>query len=113
MNATKVLTVIPNTDGKLSIVKGSTMTVAQFCASRQTSGIDVKESTTKPGHYFMVHDNGNVLGPVSNRKPIAELTEPVISEYKGDITELNPDGFFFMLHQKGNGGAPVVVRFNA
>lgn len=100
------------TDGTLFIVKGSTQTVSQFCKANETTGIDVKESPTKPGHYFMVHDNGNVLGPVTNRTELADLTQPVVSEFKGEPSELNPTGFFFMLHQKGNGGQPVVARFS-
>lgn len=106
----KILVPVGDNSG-LSIVKGSTMTIGQFCKANDTKGIDVKESTTKAGHYFMVHDNGNVLGPVTTKKSPTELENPVVSEFKGEPTELNPTGYFFMLHEKGTGGAAVVARF--
>ena len=108
----KILTPVGK-DGDLSIVKGSTQTVGQFCKEQVTSGLDIKESVNRPGHYFMCHDNGASLGPVTNQVELSGITEPVISEFKGAITEQNPTGFFFMLHQKGTGGAQVVTRFNA
>ena len=36
---------------------------------------------------------------------------PIISKVKGDPTPENPSGVFFLLHEEGNGGAPVIATF--
>jgi hypothetical protein len=37
--------------------------------------------------------------------------KPVISKVKGDPTPENTSGVFFLLHEEGEGGAPVIATF--
>jgi len=37
--------------------------------------------------------------------------KPMISLVQGEPTLLNPDGKFYMLHEEGTGGAPVLATF--
>lgn len=104
------------TDGKLFVVRDSAMTYSQFCKEQETTGIDIKESVVTPGRFFMTHDSGISLGPVSHRHSLDEILEaPIISLYKGDVTALNPTGFFYMLHKKGSSdaSAKTVTRLSA
>jgi hypothetical protein len=98
-------TLRPIGDGSLSIVVDSTMTVREFKANNNTEKLGIKPAKDKAGHFFMVSDTGKVLGPVSSKKDPKDLEHPVVSEFKGTPTEQNPSGFFFMLHERGEGVA--------
>ena len=100
----------PIGDGTLSIVVDSTVTVREFKQSNNTEKLGIKPAKDKPGHFFMVSDTGKVLGPVSSKKDPKDIEHPVVSEFKGTPTELNPGGFFFMLHERGE-GVPTYCEF--
>lgn len=95
----------PIGDGTLSIVVDSTVTVREFKAMNNTEKLGIKPAKENPGHFFMVSDTGKVLGPVSSKKDPKDLEHPVVSEFLGTPTEQNPTGFFFMLHERGEGVA--------
>ena len=99
------MTLRPIGDGTLQIVVDSTVTVREFKQRNNTETLAIKPAKDKPGHYFMVSDTGKVLGPVSSKKDPKEIVHAVVSEYVGTPTEQNPDGHFFMLHERGEGVA--------
>lgn len=96
-------TLRPIGDGTLQIVVDSTVTVSEFKRMQNTEKIGIKPAKDKPGHFFMVNDAGKILGPVSSVKDPKDLEHPVVSEYFGTPTELNPTGYFFMLHERAEG----------
>ena len=100
----------PIGDGSLAIVEDSTVTVREFKAMNNTEKLGIKPAKNQSGHFFMVSDTGKVLGPVSSKKDPKDLKHPVVSEFKGTPTEQNPDGFFFMLHERGE-GVPTYCEF--
>lgn len=76
-----------------------TMTVEQFKAAKHVDTIFVKENP-KTGKLFFTF--GAKTGAVA-RKGVP--THPMISLVRGDEDE------FYLLHEEGQGGAPVVAQF--
>ena len=68
-----------------------TYTVEQFKAAQHVEKIQVRENP-HTGKLFFTY--GSKTGAV-----------------KGEPTEQNPSGQFYLLHEEGNGGAPVVAEF--
>lgn len=89
-----------------------TMTIEEFKAEANTKEIKVKELT--PGTLSMLNDLNQVIGAVSVKKTgdLQHMDKPVVSEVKGEPTERNASGVFFMLHQLGeNTNSPVLATF--
>ena len=82
-----------------------TLTVEQFKAAMNVSRIDVKQNP-KTNTIFFTY--GAKTGAVSS-KGIPE--HPMLSYVKGEPTEKNPSGEFWLLHEEGKGGAPVLASF--
>lgn len=82
-----------------------TLTVEQFKAAMNVSRIDVKQNP-KTNTLFFTY--GAKTGAVST-KGIPE--HPMLSYVKGEPTEKNPSGEFWLLHEEGKGGAPVLASF--
>ena len=82
-----------------------TLTVEQFKAQMNVSRIDVKQNP-KTNRLFFSY--GAKVGAVAT-KGIPE--HPMISFVKGEPTENNPSGKFWLLHEEGQGGAPVLASF--
>ena len=82
-----------------------TYTVEQFKAAMMVSRIDVKQNP-KTGKLFFSY--GAKMGAVAT-KGIPE--HPMISHVKGEPTPQNPSGEFYLLHEEGQGGAPVLASF--
>lgn len=87
-----------------------TYTIEQFKKLKGTSAIKVRRNT-ETGKLFMVFGPSKKdRGAVSQQSTFEEITEhPVISYVKGEITEQNPDGKFFLLHKEGNGGEEIAT----
>ena len=88
-----------------NLVFNDTLTVEQFKAQMNVSRIDVKQNP-KTGVMFFTY--GAKVGAVS-RKGIPQ--NPMISHVTGDPTPENPSGEFYLLHEEGKGGAPVLASF--
>lgn len=82
-----------------------TFTVDQFKAAQLVNKIQVKKNE-KSGKLFFTY--GAKVGAVASK---GVPTNPMISRVKGEPTELNPTGVFFLLHEEGQGSAPVVAEF--
>lgn len=82
-----------------------TMTVEQFKAEKHVDKIQVKKNPQNSNLFFTF---GAKVGAVA-RKGIPQ--HPMISLVKGRPTEDNPSGEFYLLHEEGQGGAPVVAEF--
>ena len=82
-----------------------TLTVEQFKAAMNVSRIDVKQNP-KTNTLFFTY--GAKTGAVST-KGIPE--HPMFSYVKGEPTVKNPSGEFWLLHEEGKGGAPVLASF--
>lgn len=82
-----------------------TLTVEQFKREVGVDKILVKENP-KTGRYFMQF--GAATGAVAKA---GIPKNPMISEVKGEPTEANPSGIFWLLHEEGTGSAPVVATF--
>lgn len=82
-----------------------TLTVEQFKRAHGVERIEVKQSP-KTGLLFIQF--GAEVGACSS-KGIPK--RPMLSKVKGDPTERNPSGIFWMLHEEGTGGAPVLATF--
>ena len=82
-----------------------TLTVEQFKAAMNVSRIDVKQSP-KSGRLFFTY--GAKIGAVA-LKGIPQ--HPMFSYVKGEPTPENPSGEFWLLHEEGQGGAPVLASF--
>lgn len=78
-----------------------TMTVEQFKAAMHVDVIHVKENPKKEGSLFFTY--GNKVGAVT-RKGVP--THPMISRVVGSEGEE-----FWLLHEEGQGGAPVIATF--
>lgn len=83
-------------------------TIEQFKAMQNTSEIKVKKNQETGKIFFTWGPSREQSGAVSRKGVPAK---PVISRVKGEPTQLNPSGVFFMLHEEGNGGAPVIATF--
>lgn len=81
-----------------------TLTVEQFKARMLVEKIKVKPSKT-PGKYFFVA--GTLTGAVASK---GIPTHPMLSHVKGEPTERNPSGEFWMLHEEAE-GAPTIAEF--
>lgn len=82
-----------------------TLTVEQFKAAMNVTRIDVKQNP-KSGKLFFTY--GAKTGAVS-LKGIPQ--HPMFSYVKGEPTPENPSGEFWLLHEEGQGGAPVLATF--
>ena len=88
-----------------NLIFKETLTVEQFKAAMNVSRIDVKQNP-KTNTLFFTY--GAKTGAVST-KGIPE--HPMLSYVKGEPTEKNPSGEFWLLHEEGKGGAPVLASF--
>ena len=88
-----------------NLIFEDTLTVEQFKAKMNVSRIDVKKNP-KTGKLFFTY--GAKAGAVAIKGIPAH---PMFSFVKGDPTPMNPDGTFWLLHEEGQGGAPVLASF--
>ena len=88
-----------------NLVFNETLTVEQFKEAMKVSRVDVKKSP-KTGRIFFNY--GAKTGAVAS-KGIPQ--HPMFSFVTGDPTPQNPDGTFWLLHEEGQGGAPVLASF--
>ena len=79
-----------------------TMSVAEFKAQKGVEKIDVKQNP-QTGKCFFVY--GCETGAVSDKFTNGEITNPVISQ----VCSPDTGDMFYMLHQKGDGGAPILA----
>lgn len=97
-----------------------TYTVRQFKSDNAVEALDIKESVNAPGKFFFTFYAGGqqVNGPLGSKmqEDLAaegikgiEGKEVLVSFVEGEVTEQNPDGKFWMLHYKGQGGAATVA----
>ena len=82
-----------------------TLTVEQFKAQMNVSRIDVKQNP-KTNRLFFSY-GAKVVAVATKGIP----EHPMISFVKGEPTENNPSGEFWLLHEEGQGGAPVLASF--
>lgn len=82
-----------------------TFTIEQFKAEKLVDKIQVKKSPKTGGLFFTF---GAKVGAVARAGVPAH---PMISFVKGDPTPENPSGQFYLLHEEGQGNAPVVAEF--
>lgn len=83
-------------------------TVEQFKAMQNTSEIKVKKNSETEKLFFTWGPGRDQTGAVAKA---GVPKKPVISRVKGEPTPQNPSGVFFLLHEEGNGGAPVIATF--
>ena len=88
-----------------NLVFNETLTVEQFKDKMKVTRVDVKKNP-KTGRLFFTF--GAKTGAVA-AKGIPQ--HPMFSFVKGDPTPQNPDGTFWLLHEEGQGGAPVLASF--
>ena len=79
-----------------------TMSVAEFKAQKEVKKINVKQNP-QTGKCFFVY--GCETGAVSDKFANGEITNPVISQ----VCSPETGDMFYMLHQKGDGGAPILA----
>lgn len=82
-----------------------TLTVEQFKERMLVSRIDVKQNP-KTNKLFFTY--GAKTGAVAVKGIPAH---PMLSHVKGNPTPENPSGEFWLLHEEGQGGAPVLASF--
>lgn len=87
------------------LIFNDTLTVEQFKDKMKVSRIEVKKNP-KSGKLFFSY--GAKTGAVAS-KGIPK--NPMFSFVKGDPTPQNPSGEFWLLHEEGQGGAPVLATF--
>ena len=90
---------------KKNLIFNETLTVEQFKERMKVSRIDVKKNP-KTGCIFFTY--GAKSGAVS-LKGIPK--NPMFSFVTGEPTPQNPDGKFWILHEEGQGDAPVLASF--
>ena len=88
-----------------NLIFNDTLTVEQFKAKMNVSRVDVKKNPNTGKLFFTF---GTKTGAVAS-KGIPQ--HPMFSFVKGDPTPQNPDGTFWLLHEEGQGGAPVLASF--
>lgn len=93
------------TNKDLEFIKGQSYTVDQFMLNQRVTNIYIKEGKTG-GLFFQF---GGQTGAVSKNGIPAK---PMISLVKGEPNEYHPDGKFWLMHEMGEGGAPVVRTFS-
>ena len=82
-----------------------TLTIEQFKAAQYVDKIQVKQNP-KTNKLFFTY--GAKIGAVASKGIPAH---PMFSFVKGDPTPQSPDGTFWLLHEEGQGGAPVLATF--
>ena len=88
-----------------NLIFNDTLTVEQFKDKFKVSRVDVKENP-KTGKLFFTF--GAKTGAVASKGiPV----HPMFSFVTGEPTPQNPDGTFWLLHEEGQGGAPVLASF--
>ena len=88
-----------------NLVFNETLTVEQFKEAMKVSRVDVKKNPNTGKLFFTF---GAKTGAVA-AKGIPQ--HPMFSFVKGDPTPENPSGEFWLLHEEGQGGAPVLASF--
>lgn len=88
-----------------NLIFNDTLTVEQFKDKFKVSRVDVMKNP-KTGKLFFTF--GAKKGAVAS-KGIPQ--HPMFSFVKGDSTPQNPDGTFWLLHEEGQGGAPILASF--
>ena len=88
-----------------NLVFNETLTVEQFKEAMKVSRVDVKKNPNTGKLFFTF---GAKTGAVA-AKGIPQ--HPMFSFVKGDPTPENPSGEFWLLHEEGTGGAPVLASF--
>ena len=79
-----------------------TLSVAEFKSQQGVEKIEVKQNP-HTGKCFFVY--GFETGPVSDKFKDGSLTDPVVSK----VVSPEDGEMFFMLHQRGEGGAPTLA----
>lgn len=82
-----------------------TFTVEQF---KRKEGVEKVEVKKNPHNSKLFFTYGSKVGAVAER---GIPTHPMISYVKGEPTEKNPTGLFYILHEEGTGGAPTIAVF--
>ena len=82
-----------------------TYTVEQFKHFMRVDKLQVKKNPSNGNLFFTF---GAEVGAVAKKGVPAH---PMSSHVKGDPTPENPSGEFFLLHEEGQGGAPVIAEF--
>lgn len=82
-----------------------TLTVEQFKRAQGVERIEVKQNPHTGKLFFTF---GAKTGAVAVK---GIPSKPMLSYVQGEPSELNPDGKFWMLHEEGTGGAPVLATF--
>lgn len=101
-----------------------TMTIEQFKDVAKVNEIKIKPSVKeydaegKPVYYTAAEIKakvgkaffaaGNIIGAIARNGIPAH---PMISRVKGNPTEKNPSGEFYLMHEESTGGAPVLATF--
>ena len=88
-----------------NLVFNETLTVEQFKEAMKVSRVDVKKNPNTGKLFFTF---GAKTGAVAS-KGIPQ--HPMFSFVKGNPTPENPSGEFWLLHEEGQGGAPVLASF--
>ena len=88
-----------------NLVFNETLTVEQFKDKMKVSRIDVKKNP-ETGKLFFTY--GAKTGAVAVK---GIPNHPMLSFVTGESTPMNPDGKFWILHEEGQGGAPVLASF--
>ena len=88
-----------------NLVFNETLTVEQFKEAMKVSRVDVKKNPNTGKLFFTF---GAKTGAVASKGIPAH---PMFSFVKGDPTPENPSGEFWLLHEEGTGGAPVLASF--
>ena len=95
-----------------------TLTPEEFKIEANTTVLNAKEHPTKKGVFFFCNAADKVLGAVSTKMIAEGVKTPVISEVCEANEVTNTDGskelvpivggkVFFMMHNKGEGGAAI------
>lgn len=83
----------------------STQTVEQFKREQGVDRLDVKQNPRTGKLFFSF---GAATGAVASA---GIPKRPMVSKVQGTPSEQNPTGVFYLLHEEGNGGAPVMASF--
>lgn len=84
------------------------LTVEQFKKEKSTSLIKVLRNPKENGKVFMSWGPSKEQRGAVSAKGIP--TKPIVSYVKGEPTEQNPSGEFWLLHDEGE-GAPTLASF--
>lgn len=88
-----------------NLVFNETLTVEQFKDKMKVTRVDVKKNPNTGKLFFAF---GAKTGAVASK---GIPSHPMFSFVKGDPTPQNPSGEFWLLHEEGQGGAPVLASF--